>query len=500
MSGRSLAFSVSLHIAFILSPLPSFLNPGLGSSALREFAVEEHDLKWLPTSRVLPPIYPARKHQRRPSPGGKPGQPLPPLGAKTPLQQAIVSDPPNPNHPTQTLIQQFAIDKARVDRSRLELPNMVTPPGPAPTPDIDLRRLRIPNAPLDLSGPPRAPLPPRPKSRAELALQEKQLENLLPRLTLPASRSMGGVGASEAPDVSAPLGPARSGDLVPHGIIALSANPGAPGPVLSLPDANLRARIVAGPYAGEGSPGGVPGGIPGAEGGEGGGPGGIAGGPGGRGLTAPDIFIAPAGPVPQGPVIVGPGGQLAPKGPPAPQLPPKRPAPGSGGQNAERTQSAQRKTPEQRGRELLAAIHPGAQSPEAGSPRRVYLTYLFLSALTSQSSSWLLQYTEFTGSQVGIGPGSDAPLAAPQVVKKVDPCYSGDPYWERVEGTVVLYAVIRSDGAVEDVVVMKSVGPKVDARAVAAFRDSRFEPARKNGVAVPVEVLVEIPFRLAPCL
>lgn len=498
VSGRSLAVSMSLHLIVLSTPLPAFFLSLAGRpAALATASVEE--VKWLPTSRALPPIMPARRSRRRPSPGGKPGQPLPPLGAKSVRRQTIVSDPPKPNHPTQTLLQQFALEKARVEMLKPRLPNMVIPPGPAPTREIDLRRLRIPNAPIDLSRLPRAPLPPRPKTRAELALRENRLENLLPRLTLPTSRSSAGAGTSAAPDISLPLGPASSGDLVPHGLLALSANPNAPSPLLQLPDANLRARIVAGPYAGDGSPGGVPGGVPGAEGGSGGGPGGEAGGPGG-GLTAPDIFVAPAGPVPQGPVIVGPGGQIGPPGPPSPQLPARRPAPGSNGQGAGRPQAAQRKTPEQRGRDLLAAIHPGAQSPEAGSPRRVYVAYLFISSLTSQSSSWLLQYTEFTRGQLAGGPGADAPLTAPQVVKKVDPCYSGDPHWERVEGTVVLYAVIRVDGAVEDVVVMRSVGPKVDARAVAAFRDSRFEPARKNGVPVAVEVLVEIPFRLAPCL
>lgn len=497
LTGRSFAISACAHILFLVTPLPAFLAlPGQRPAV--QMAKIENDLQWVPTSRVLPPITPARRASKRPSPGGKPNQPLPPLGAQSKQRQAIVSTPPNPNHPTQTLLQQFALDNARVDTRRVRVPNMVLPPGPAPTPQIDLRRLRIPNAPVDLSGPSSAPLPPRPRSRAELALRERKLENLLPRLAVATSRSTAGVGADDAPDISAPLGPARSGDLVPQGVLALSANPEASGPVLLLPDANLRARIVSGPYTGAGSPGGVPGGVPGAEGGSGGGPGGIAGGPGG-GLSAPDIFVAPAGEVPAGPIVVGPGGQsgIGNAGPPPPPPPAKphqatRPATPSSEPHLIPTKPA-----EQRARDLLAAIHPGAQSATDGARRQVYVTYLYLSALTSQSSSWLLQYSEFPGAG---GAEADALVASPRVIKKVDPCYSADAHWERVEGTVLLYAVIRADGAVEDVVVMRSLEPKIDERALAAFQNSLFLPASKNGRAIPVEVLVEIPFRLAPCI
>ncbi|MGH9805234.1 MAG: energy transducer TonB, partial [Candidatus Acidiferrales bacterium] len=495
LTGRSLTVSIGLHVAFLATPLPVFLAlPGQRPAA--EMVKIENDLQWIPTSRVLPPIMPKRSASKRPSPGGKPNQPLPPLGAESKQRQAIVSTPPKPNHPTQTLIQQFALDKARVD-IRVRVPNMVTPPGPAPTPEIDLRRLRIPDAPVDLSGPSQAPALPKPKSRAELALREKRLENLLARLTVPAARSATGAGADDAPDISAPLGPARSGDLVPHGVLALSANPDASGPVLHLPDANLRARIVSGPYSGAGSPGGVPGGVPGAEGGSGGGPGGIAGGSGG-GLFAPDIFVAPAGNVPAGPIIVGPGGQTGTGGPPPPPPPaPRQVARNNPGGSGARTQA--QKSPEQRARELLAALHPGAQSPSEGARRQVFMTYLYLAALTSQSSSWMLQYSEFPGSTPE-GVPADAPVIAPQVVKKVDPCYSADAHWERVEGTVLLYAVIRTDGGVGDIVVMRSLAQKIDERAIAALQNSRFEAARKGGRPVHVEALVEIPFRLAPCM
>jgi TonB family protein len=44
--------------------------------------------------------------------------------------------------------------------------------------------------------------------------------------------------------------------------------------------------------------------------------------------------------------------------------------------------------------------------------------------------------------------------------------------------------------------VVRSVYGPLDERAVAAFQRWRFEPGRKNGAPIPLEVVVEIPFRL----
>jgi TonB family protein len=50
---------------------------------------------------------------------------------------------------------------------------------------------------------------------------------------------------------------------------------------------------------------------------------------------------------------------------------------------------------------------------------------------------------------------------------------------------------------VESVQVVRSLDESLDASAVEAFRRWVFEPGRKNGLPVPLEVVVEIPFRLA---
>jgi len=488
---KVLLLSLTLHVLLLVLPLPEFLTrPPARPSALNMVRIE-YDLQWMGNSRVLPPISPTPRRKPEPSPGGRENQPLPPPGAEVIQAQTIVSTPPEPNHPTQTLLQQFGLEKARVQTAKVKLPNMVIPAASAPAAEIDLRRLRVPGAPVDLTGPPAAPVVPRPKSSAELALENTQLENLLPRLTLPVSR--GKEGSAAAPEVNAPLGAPRSGDLAAPGVIALAPNPAAPAPVMQLPEANLRARFVAGPFPGSGSPGGVPGGVPGASGGSGGGPGGEGGGPGG--LVAPDILVTPAGPVPPGPVIVGAGSGAGPPAPPPASPRPTKPET----ETAANFQSPADESPQLRAEQLLEGIRPGSL-PGGGAPwRRVYTIYINMPNLTSQTGSWVLRFAELGDARATAAGGAadNYPLSAPVPIRKVDPRYPPTARRNGVEGIVSLYGIIRSDGSVANVQVIRSLHRELDRSAVAAFQRWVFEPGHKNGTAVNLEVVVEIPFRLS---
>ncbi|MFQ5695393.1 MAG: hypothetical protein ACE5HB_05340, partial [Terriglobia bacterium] len=283
--GRALLASGLFHILFVVTPLPQFLTrPPAQQTALNKIRIE-YDLRWTGGSRLLPPISPSPQPKRRPNPGRQKNEPLPPRGADAVQRQTIVSNPPEPNHPRQTLLTQFGLEKARVAARDLRLPNMVIPPAPtaAPLPEVNLRRLRMPEGA-------QAPLPPRPKSASELALEETRLENLYPKLAVKPGSA--GQTAAPAPDTGGPPAVDRSGDLTVPGIVALSARPALPSAVLELPGTNLRARFATGPAEGTGRPDGTPG----APGGSGGRPGGDGGGSGG--LTAPDILVTSAGPVP----------------------------------------------------------------------------------------------------------------------------------------------------------------------------------------------------------
>lgn len=476
-SREALVLSAALHVLAIVTPLPDFLTrppQSLAGGPRIEF-----DLKWSGNALYLPPISPAPRSRPKPKPkptsGGQEKRALPPRGADAIQAQTIVSTPPDPNSVRQTLLRQNALEEARLRSPEVRLPNVVIPPSPALAAEVDLQRLRIPAALLDLTGPPQAPMPPRPKSAAELALERSRLENLFPRMALPTAT--GEENASTAPEAAAAFaGVPRSGDLAAPGLLALSAQPTAPVPVLELPDTNLRARFAAGPFPGRG----------GDLGGEGGGPG---------GLVVPDIFVSPAGPLPAGPVMIGPGGgtEIQPL-PPAPAAPaPPEPQETKAAEPAH--QSTQ--TPLERAEELLEGLRPGALPGEAYS-RRVYTIYINMPNLTSQAGSWVLRFAEL-GEQSGTAPGGAAEgfaLEAPLPVKKVDPGYPPVAQRGGVEGTVFLYGIIRADGTVENVRVVRSVHDLLDQRAIAAFRRWRFEPGRKNGTPIRVEVVVEIPFRL----
>ncbi len=84
----------------------------------------------------------------------------------------------------------------------------------------------------------------------------------------------------------------------------------------------------------------------------------------------------------------------------------------------------------------------------------------------------------------------------PKPIKTGDPEYSEAARKAALQGTVVLWAVICADGRVGDVRIQKSLGHGLDQKAIEAVRRWRFEPARKDGVPVPVQVNIEVNFRL----
>jgi protein TonB len=80
-------------------------------------------------------------------------------------------------------------------------------------------------------------------------------------------------------------------------------------------------------------------------------------------------------------------------------------------------------------------------------------------------------------------------------VADVAPAYPPIARAARVEGIVILEAVIGEDGAVRDVRVLRSI-PLLDAAATEAVRQWRFTPTLLNGQPVPVVMTVTVAFRL----
>ena len=79
---------------------------------------------------------------------------------------------------------------------------------------------------------------------------------------------------------------------------------------------------------------------------------------------------------------------------------------------------------------------------------------------------------------------------------EVKAAYTEDARKRGVTGEVVLEIVVRRDGTVGDVTVRRGIGAGLDERAVAAVRQWRFAPARRQGEPVDVVVEVAVDFTL----
>lgn len=123
--------------------------------------------------------------------------------------------------------------------------------------------------------------------------------------------------------------------------------------------------------------------------------------------------------------------------------------------------------------------------------RKYYTMALNMPNLTSAGGSWIVRFAEFD-----FRPGG-SDLTAPVPVNKVDPAYPPDLLQQRVEGVVVLYAVIRSDGTVGDIRVLRGVEERLDQNATRALSRWQFRPGTRNGAPVDLEAVVQIPFRVA---
>jgi len=99
----------------------------------------------------------------------------------------------------------------------------------------------------------------------------------------------------------------------------------------------------------------------------------------------------------------------------------------------------------------------------------------------------------------GIGGGAyrvGGGVSAPRPIYDPEPEYSEEARKAKYQGTVVLWVVVGPDGRVRDIRVSRTLGMGLDEKAIDAVRQWRFEPSRKDGQPVPVQVSIEVNFRL----
>jgi len=103
------------------------------------------------------------------------------------------------------------------------------------------------------------------------------------------------------------------------------------------------------------------------------------------------------------------------------------------------------------------------------------------------------------GSGGGIGGGVfkvGGGIAAPQAISTPDPVYTEEARNEKTQGTCVLWLIVDDQGRPRDIRVVHGLGHGLDAKAIEAVKQWRFQPATKDGRPVNVQISVQVEFRL----
>jgi periplasmic protein TonB len=104
-----------------------------------------------------------------------------------------------------------------------------------------------------------------------------------------------------------------------------------------------------------------------------------------------------------------------------------------------------------------------------------------------------------TGSGGGIGGGVykvGGGISAPQAISTPDPEYTEEARNAKTQGTCILWLIVDDHGNPRDIRVVRGLGHGLDAKAIEAVKQWKFQPAEKDGHPVNVQISVEVGFRL----
>jgi TonB family protein len=471
---RAVLAAALWHVVFLVMP-----SLQLSMYPKRNPAFDNTVLTWSGPIDDLPLLeIPGEKP--KPAPRAEPNKPLPREGADASHpRQRIFTDPAHSTHPRQMLINSAAPPEP--PKILPDLPNIVQlqqTAGPA-RPRIEIseqalaklhpkerRMATVTSAPLpDLPGDQQqaATIPmalsPNAPARPKLELNT----GVTPRL---AERTQTG-DAGPAPEVGqAQQNPANGNTST---LIALSATPGPPVPVQP-PAGNLSARVSISP---EGKQPGVPGGVPNNTAANGGASGGAG--------KSSVVSISGGNPTAKS-GISGLGGNVKIAMPPGHALV-TRPDP----------HAIEDEQPARTGPPNFAALPPGAQPERVFASKKVYKMLVNMPNLNSATGSWILNFSELRVDSTTPHTTSGE-LSGPVPMRKVDPKYPRTFAEEHIEGEVVLYAVIRKDGSVDSIQLVRGIDERLDANAMEALSQWKFRPASKQGEPIDLEAIVHIPF------
>lgn len=474
--GKAFGSSILWHAAMLgllFLPIWHFLQ-----SPPPDLALPRIELTWTNPSQDLPPIS-LPGHAPKPSPQGDPSKPLTPSGADAfHPRQTILSQPVRANHPRQTLIQPDA--PPTPPKIETPLPN-IAEWAAAPTPPKPTLRMERAAAPTrqnraikDLAAPEVAN---QEKNPAELNIAAAPVINPQPRLALSASSKAAERQIRNTENAAAPeVGSATSGDDNLHRLIAISAAPAAPAPEVSVPQGNLSARVAISP---EGTRSGAPGGAEhaiannGGTGGNSSSGGGADKSSGGNGAAIPGSVSISGGVRPA-------SGGLSPSGRKNNGLilkPLDSNAPPSA----------------HKGPSVIGPIDPNVAPEKILSGKEMYTMHIDMPNMTSASGNWVMSFAQLDESELPYNKPRGK-LSGPLLERKVDPKYPQTLIKERVDGDVVLYAIIRKDGTVDSIQLVRGVDPQLDKNSMDALSRWVFKPGARDGQPVDLEAVVRIPF------
>ncbi|MBZ5552615.1 MAG: TonB family protein [Acidobacteriia bacterium] len=497
--GFGVMFAVGIQVALLfisVNPLTQHAFQKLDE--LRK----EHSITYYKLSEFLPEVFSPDTNQE-----------LPKTAVRIPKRnQTIVSNPPEPDNDLQTIIQPDA--PKPLDMAEIKLPNIISVkpevarPFEPPMPTLVPGSPNALNLPKELLVPISPALPPEAdvgrRALADIKIAQSEALNPEPKLmlkpnaevpqveTLPPTsfgNTFASVPVAKGPDAVPTVTPeiGRFTNVDMPNLVVLNVNPAPPDKDVKVPHVSKAASF-------------------GTE--EGSGNGGNGGGKAGA-LNIPNVTVTGGGLTEPGAAVV-----QTPRLPPqvAANIPPKdRTAPtstregakGQGNPPALVLPKPRRFSVEQ----SPQVPSPGSSSearkaPHGQAEKRIYTAYLNLANLSSRSGSWVMRFSEYedptlSASRDPIPAGDpDAELSAPRLLHSEHPKYPSSTIYEKVEGDVILSAVIRRDGSVDTIKVVRSVDERLDDSAVEALKHWLFSPSQKNGQPVDVLAEITIPFSL----
>jgi periplasmic protein TonB len=112
-----------------------------------------------------------------------------------------------------------------------------------------------------------------------------------------------------------------------------------------------------------------------------------------------------------------------------------------------------------------------------------------------------------SGTGAGVGPGTGGGMGGgvfrigkgvtpPRVIYQTDPEFSEEARKAKYQGTCVLGLVVDANGRPTAIRVLSALGMGLDEKAIESVKNWKFEPGKKDGHDVAVEIAVEVDFHL----